>query len=244
MSLEVKNLTLGVEHTTLVKDVSFTVPSEECHVIMGRNGSGKSTLAQALVGHPTYKVQGGKIFLQDQDITSLPPHDRARKGMFLSFQQPVAIPGVSWLNFLRESCNQIRQSQGQELLEGIEAITYVQDRAASLNISVDMLKRFVNAGFSGGEQKRMEMLQMLVLQPQCLILDEIDAGMDIEGLDLLHQTWVRVKPQVTLIITHSVAFAQRFAPQRVYIMEKGQLRTGGNAAWLETFQRQGFDHAE
>ena len=230
----------------ILSSVSLHLHAGECHILMGDNGCGKSTLLHSLIGHPDYTVSAGQILWKNTDITSWPAHKRALAGIFLAFQRPVSLPGVTWLNFLKESVNARRKERKQDPLEGGEWIHYVQEALDLCHIPLKTVKRFVNDGFSGGEQKRMEMLQIAMLRPECVLLDELDSGLDIDGLRLVAdlRSWcLKENPQsLWLVVTHSPDFAKQVQPHFVHVLSaKGQWNQSyAQASCLDTLAEHGF----
>src|ERR1700749_4955755 len=192
--LEIKNLHATVADREILKGIDLTVNPGEVHAIMGPNGSGKSTLAQVLAGRELYTVTAGEVLYQGQDLLALSPEDRARAGIFLAFQYPVEIPGVSNMYFLKAALNTVRKAQGQEELDAFDFLTLVRDKMELMNMDQTLLNRPVNTGFSGGEKKRNEIFQMAVLEPKLAVLDETDSGLDIDALKTVSEGGNRLKP--------------------------------------------------
>jgi len=203
--LDIQDLHASVEDKPILKGVNLQVRAGEVHAVMGRNGSGKSTLSKVLAGHPAYRVTGGTVHYRGQDLFELEPHERAAAGLFLGFQYPVEIPGVSNVQFLREALNAQRKTRGEEILSGGEFLKLAKEKAALLDLDMEMLKRHVNVGFSGGEKKRAEMVQMGILGPQFAVLDETDSGLDIDALRVVGEginAIMRAPDKGVLLITH------------------------------------------
>ena len=202
--LEIKNLQAGIENKPILKGIDLSVNAGEVHAIMGPNGSGKSTLASVLAGRDGYDVTGGEVLLQDDDLLDLAPEERAREGVFLAFQYPVEIPGVNSAYFLRSAVNEIRKHRGEEELDAMNFLKAVKAKMKELGLSEDFLKRPVNAGFSGGEKKRNEILQMAMLNPKLAVLDETDSGLDIDALRIVADGVNRLKgtDNAQVVITH------------------------------------------
>jgi Fe-S cluster assembly ATP-binding protein len=215
----------------ILKGLNLTVPAGEIHAIMGPNGAGKSTLAHVLGGKPGYEVTGGSVTFMGEDLLALDPHERAAKGLFLGFQYPVEIPGVSNVQFLREALNSQRRQRGEEPLTGGEFLKLAKDKAALLQMDMDMLKRQVNVGFSGGEKKRAEMVQMGILDPAFAILDETDSGLDIDALRIVGagiNAIMRSGDKGVLLITHYQRLLDVVKPDKVSVLAGGRIvETGG-----------------
>src|SRR3990167_1159260 len=180
--LTIKNLNVSIDNRDILQGINLNINAGEVHVIMGPNGSGKSTLVNVLAGHPTYQVSIGEVRYLGEDLLDLTPEIRAYKGIFLSFQDPVAIPGVATINFIKSSVNAIRNAQGKTILDAIDFLSFIREKCSSLGFEEDLLYRGINEGFSGGEKKRNEILQLLALEPSLAMLDEIDSGLDIDAL--------------------------------------------------------------
>ena len=240
---EVKDLRVSVGGTEIIKGLSLAVPAGETHAIMGPNGSGKSTLAYALSGRDGYEVTAGAAKLNGEDFLALAPEARAAKGLFLSFQYPVEIPGLSAIAFLKAALNAQRKAKGFEPMPAPALLKLVREKAAALNISEEMLKRPLNVGFSGGEKKRFEALQMAVLEPRFAILDETDSGLDIDALKLVAENVnaLRGPDRGLLVITHYQRLLDYIKPDKVHVLAKGRIvKTGGPELALE-LEREGYD---
>jgi Fe-S cluster assembly ATP-binding protein len=244
--LNISNLQASVADKPILKGVSLEVPAGEVHAIMGPNGSGKSTLSYVLSGRPGYKVTGGTATFDGQDLLALEPYERAAAGLFLGFQYPVEIPGVSYLQFLRESLNSQRRSRGEPELSGGEFIKLARAQAALLGMDAEMLKRPVNVGFSGGEKKRAEMVQMGIMQPRFALLDETDSGLDIDALKAVGagiNQIMRSPDKGVLLITHYQRLLDYVRPDRVHVLRAGRIeRSGGPELALE-LEREGYAEA-
>jgi len=228
--LEVKNLQARVEEKEILRGLNLTVNPGEVHAIMGPNGSGKSTLSYVLAGKDDYEVTGGSATLEGEDLLELEPDERAAKGLFLAFQYPIEIPGVASMTFLRTAVNAVRKKRGDEELSTPDFLRLVREKAKELNIDQDMLKRPVNVGFSGGEKKRNEILQMALLEPKMCVLDETDSGLDIDALKIVADgvNRLRAKNRGFLVITHYQRLLDHIVPDVVHVMAKGRIvRTGG-----------------
>jgi len=242
--LKIENLHANVGDTEILKGLSLTVNAGEIHAIMGPNGAGKSTLAYALGGRPGYEVTEGSATFDGQDLLALDPHERAAAGIFLGFQYPVEIPGVSNLQFLRESLNAQRLARGEEPLSGAEFIKLAKEKAALLKMDMDMLKRAVNVGFSGGEKKRNEMVQMGILDPKLAILDETDSGLDIDALRTVGNginSIMRKPDKAVLLITHYQRLLEIVEPDFVHVLADGRIvKTGGPELALQ-LENEGYE---
>ena len=251
--LKIENLHATVGDTEILKGLSLTLNAGEIHAIMGPNGAGKSTLAYALGGRPGYEITEGLVTFnssarderpEDIDLLSLDPHERAAAGLFLGFQYPVEIPGVSNLQFLRESLNSQRKLRGEEPLNGAEFIKLAKEKAALLKMDMDMLKRAVNVGFSGGEKKRNEMVQMGILDPTLAILDETDSGLDIDALRIVGSginSIMRKPDKAVLLITHYQRLLEIVKPDYVHVLANGRIvKTGGPELALQ-LEEEGYE---
>ncbi len=236
--LEIKNLhvKLAEEDKAIIKGLTLTVPKGEVHAIMGPNGSGKSTLAYVLAGREDYEVTDGDILWNGESIIAMEPDERAAKGVFLAFQYPMEIPGVAGLTFLRTAANAVRKKRGDAELSTPDFMKLVKARAAALNIDVEMLKRPVNVGFSGGEKKRSEILQMAMLEPTLCVLDETDSGLDIDALKIVSDgvNALRSPDRAMLVITHYQRLLNHIVPDRVHVLAHGRIqKSGGKELALE-----------
>jgi Fe-S cluster assembly ATP-binding protein len=244
--LKITNLHATVADKPILNGVSLHVPAGEVHAIMGPNGSGKSTLAYVLAGRPGYEVsEGGATFL-GHDLLSLNPHERAAAGLFLGFQYPVEIPGVSYLQFLRESLNSQRRSRGEDELSGGEFIKLAKAQASLLGMDVEMLKRPVNVGFSGGEKKRAEMVQMGIMNPRFAVLDETDSGLDIDALKAVGagiNRIMRAPDKGVLLITHYQRLLDYVEPDQVHVLQAGRIVRSGGPELAKELEREGYAEA-
>lgn len=237
--LEIRGLHVAVDGKEVVKGISLTILPGEVHAVMGRNGSGKTTLSAAIMGHPRYAVTRGRILLDGEDITALPPHERARRRLFLAFQYPVGIPGVNVGNFLRSSIKAVR---GDEV-DTKEIRKLIRDEAKALGVDESFLKRALNDGFSGGEKKRMETLQMQLLQPKMMILDETDSGLDIDSLKKVSESIeaLRSPKRGILLITHYQRMLNYIKPDHVHVLLDGKIVKSGCALLAEELETRGYD---
>ena len=241
--LSVRNLTATVENTPILKGMNLEMKAGEIHAIMGPNGSGKSTFSKVLAGHPDYQVTGGEVRYLGQDLLELEPQDRARSGLFLAFQYPLEIPGVSNLDFLRVSYNSKRKHQGLEELDAFDFDDLVHEKLDVDKMDAAFLGRSVNEGFSGGEKKRNEILQMAILEPKLAILDETDSGLDIDALKIVANGVNQLSnaANAMLVITHYQRLLDYIIPDYVHVMANGRIiRTGGKELALELEER-GYD---
>jgi Fe-S cluster assembly ATP-binding protein len=234
--LQIKNLHAQVEGKKILNGLDLTVNKGEVHAIMGPNGSGKSTLAHVLAGKDGYEVTDGEVLLDGQNILDMEPDERAAKGVFLAFQYPLEIPGVATMNFLRTALNAQRKKRGEAELSTPEFMKRVREVSGRLGISQDMLRRAVNVGFSGGEKKRNEILQMALLEPRLCILDETDSGLDIDALRIVSEgvNALRSPERSTIVITHYQRLLNYIVPDVVHVLSRGRVvRTGGKELALE-----------
>jgi len=242
--LQIDNLQATVADKPILKGLSLTINPGEIHAIMGPNGAGKSTLGYTLGGRPGYDVTGGSVSFDGRDLLELEPHERAAAGLFLGFQYPVEIPGVSFVQFLREAANAQRKGRGQEPLSGGEFLKLAREKAGLLRMDMDMLKRPVNVGFSGGEKKRAEMVQMGILDPKLAILDETDSGLDIDALRICGEginAIMRKPDKAVLLITHYQRLLDYVKPDFVHVLAGGRIiRTGGPELALQ-LENEGYE---
>lgn len=242
--LTITDLHAKVGDKPILKGLSLHVPAGEVHAIMGPNGAGKSTLANVLGGKPGYEVTGGSVEFRGQDLLSLEPHERAAAGLFLGFQYPVEIPGVSNVQFLREALNAQRKSRGEEPLSGGDFLKLAKDKAGLLKMDMDMLKRQVNVGFSGGEKKRAEMVQMGILDPAFAVLDETDSGLDIDALRIVGagvNAIMRSPDKGVLLITHYQRLLDVVRPDKVSILAGGRIVETGGPELALRLEAEGYD---
>ncbi|MBT4539124.1 Fe-S cluster assembly ATPase SufC [Candidatus Woesearchaeota archaeon] len=237
MKLEIKDLHVEVEGKEILKGISLTIEQGKVHALMGPNGSGKSTLANVLLGHPKYTVTQGKIILNGEDITNLPPNERASKGLFLSFQYPKEISGVTLTNFLRAAYNATHKP-----LSIVDFYKLLQEKMAQLHVDKRFAQRYLNEGFSGGEKKKAEILQMLVLQPTFAILDETDSGLDVDALKIVAEgiNTVTCKDRGILLITHYNRILEYITPDIVSILQDGKITKTGGKELAQQIEQKGF----
>ena len=234
--LEVHGLCASVNGVEILKDLDFTVRSGEVHAIMGQNGSGKSTFAKVLAGHPAYEVTNGSVLFEGQNLLALKPEERARAGFFLAFQYPIEVPGVINSQFLRLTYNTHQKQRGEEDLDPLEFDDFVRDKMKLLEMNPDFLDRSVNEGFSGGEKKRNEILQMALLEPRLAMLDETDSGLDIDALRIVTHGVNQLANQdnAVVMVTHYQRLLNYIVPDYVHVMDGGRIiKTGGKALALE-----------
>ena len=243
MMLEIKDLHASVSDTEILKGITLSVATGTVHAIMGPNGSGKSTLAQVIAGHPSYEITSGDILLDGGSILELEPDERAQKGIFLAFQYPVEIPGVTNAYFLRSAYNELRKARGQEEVDPMEFLDLMAEKLKLVDMDPAMVHRSVNAGFSGGEKKRNEILQMAVLEPRLAILDETDSGLDIDALRVVAAgvNKLRRPDRSTIVVTHYQRLLNYIVPDFVHVLVEGRIaRSGGKELALELEER-GYD---
>jgi Fe-S cluster assembly ATP-binding protein len=241
--LDIKSLRAGIGEREILKGIDLRINAGEVHAVMGPNGSGKSTLAQVLAGNPAYEVLGGSATYDGEELLELDPEVRAQKGIFLAFQYPVEIPGVTNAYFLRSAYNEIRKARGEDEVDPLEFLDIVEDRMKLVEMDPSMLNRSVNAGFSGGEKKRNEILQMAVLQPRLAVLDETDSGLDIDALRIVAGgvNALRRPDNATIVVTHYQRLLNYIVPDYVHVLANGRIvRSGGKELALELEER-GYD---
>ena len=241
--LSIQNLHATVADKLIIKGLSLDVPAGEVHAIMGPNGAGKSTLSYVLTGREGYEVTGGTATLDGEDLLSLDPNERAAKGVFLSFQYPLEIPGVPALTFIRAAMNAQRKARGEAEIAAPAFLKLARETAASLKIDFEMLKRSLNVGFSGGEKKRMEIFQMAMLSPRFLILDETDSGLDIDALKIVAGgvNAMRSPDRAMLVITHYQRLLDYIKPDRVHVLSAGRIVASGGPELAHDLEREGYD---
>ncbi|MGF1463335.1 MAG: Fe-S cluster assembly ATPase SufC [Maricaulaceae bacterium] len=245
--LEIENLHVSVDddgvEKHILKGLSLAVPAGEVHAIMGPNGSGKSTLSYVLTGKDGYEVTEGSATFQGEDLLAMEPEERAAAGLFLSFQYPLEIPGVVTMTFLKEALNAQRKARGEEEMPAPELLKTIRAHAKALNVKPDFLKRPLNVGFSGGEKKRMEILQAAMLEPKFLILDETDSGLDIDALKVVSEgvNALRAPDRGMLVITHYQRLLDYVAPDKVHVMAHGRIVASGGPELAKTLEAEGYD---
>jgi len=241
--LSVSNLHAAVDETEILKGLSLEIPAGQVHAIMGPNGAGKSTLSYVLTGREGYEVTNGSVSLDGEDLLALEPNERAARGVFLSFQYPLEIPGVPALTFIRTALNAQRKARGESEITAPEFLKLARAKAAELKIDFDMLKRALNVGFSGGEKKRMEILQMAILSPRFLILDETDSGLDIDALRIVADgvNALRSPDRAMLVITHYQRLLDYITPDRVHVLSAGRIVASGGPELAHELEREGYD---
>lgn len=241
--LEIRDLHVEVGGKPILKGLSLSIPAGEVHAIMGPNGSGKSTLSYTLAGRDGYEVTGGDILFRGEGLVGLAPEERAAKGVFLALQYPIEIPGVTTMNFLRTALNAQKKARGEQPLDAAQFLRLVRAKAKTLNINDDMLKRPLNAGFSGGEKKRAEILQMSLFEPGFAVLDETDSGLDIDALKLVSEgvNALRSAERAMLVITHYQRLLDYIVPDAVHVLAGGRIiKSGGRELALE-LEKSGYD---
>ena len=241
--LEIKNLKASVEDIQILKGINLTVNAGEVHAIMGPNGSGKSTLALVLAGRQDYEVDEGEVLYKGDDLLEMAVDERAREGIFLAFQYPVELPGVSTINFLKQAVNSIREHRGQEPLSAAEMLKRTRETAALVNLDPSLVKRSINVGFSGGEKKRNEIFQLAMLEPTLAILDETDSGLDIDALRIVADgvNKLRSDERAFVVITHYQRLLDYIVPDFVHVMVDGRIvKSGGKELALE-LEEKGYD---
>jgi Fe-S cluster assembly ATP-binding protein len=244
--LEIRNLSASAGEREILRGVNLTVNAGEVHAIMGPNGSGKSTLAQVLAGHPAYTVTGGEVTYEGEDLLDLEPEERAQKGVFLAFQYPVEIPGVTNAYFLRAAYNEIRKARGLEEADPMDFLDVLEEKLKVVEWGPEIMSRFVNAGFSGGEKKRNEILQMAVMEPKLAILDETDSGLDIDALRIVAGGVNRLKrpESATIVVTHYQRLLNYIVPDFVHVLVSGRIvKSGGKELALE-LEARGYEWIE
>ncbi|MBK8314298.1 MAG: Fe-S cluster assembly ATPase SufC [Acidobacteria bacterium] len=243
MVLEIRNLRAKIGDKEILKGLNLTVRAGEIHAIMGPNGSGKSTLAKVLAGHPSYEVTGGEVIYQGKNLLEIDPDERAREGVFLAFQYPIEIPGVSNANFLRMAYNEKAKHDGRDELDPLEFDDLLQERMQIVEMDSVFINRSVNEGFSGGEKKRNEILQMAVLEPKLAILDETDSGLDIDSLRIVANGVNKLanKDNAIILVTHYQRLLNYIEPNFVHVLYKGQIVKSGGKELALALEEKGYD---
>ena len=241
--LEIKNLRAGVEGEEILKGINLSIQPGEVHAIMGPNGSGKSTLAHVLAGRESYEITGGTVSYNGKDLVELAPEERVREGFFLAFQYPVEIPGVNSSYFLRAAVNAVRTHHGKEELNAVDFLKLMREKIQLLDLDESLLKRSVNEGFSGGEKKRAEILQMALLEPTMAVLDETDSGLDIDALKVVANGVNRLKREdnAQLIITHYQRLLDYIVPDFVHVLHAGRIVKSGKKDLALELEEKGYD---
>jgi Fe-S cluster assembly ATP-binding protein len=242
--LEIKNLHVSVGDKPILKGLTLSIQPGQVHAIMGPNGSGKSTLSYVLAGRAGYDITEGSITYNGEDLVALPPEARAAKGIFLAMQYPVEIPGVTTMTFLKTALNSQRRARGESDLDAIGVLKLVRAKAKTLNVSEEMLKRALNVGFSGGEKKRLEILQMAIFEPKLAILDETDSGLDIDALRLVAEgvNTLRAPERAMLVITHYQRLLDYIVPDRIHVLAGGRIVAEGGKELALELEAKGYEH--
>lgn len=242
--LEIKNLHATVKGTEILKGIDLTVNRGEVHAIMGPNGSGKSTLSKVIAGHPDYEVTRGSVTFKGHDLLEYEIEERSREGVFIAFQYPVEIPGVNNLQFIREALNSKRKHIGKDEVSPQDFLKLAREKMAEIKMSPDLIKRAVNEGFSGGEKKRNEILQLSLLDPDLAILDETDSGLDIDALKLVSQgvNSFRSPEKGILLVTHYQRLLEYIVPDRIHILYNGRIVESGDKTLADELEKKGYDH--
>jgi Fe-S cluster assembly ATP-binding protein len=243
MLLEIRNLHAAVEGKEILRGIDLAVDAGEVHAVMGPNGSGKSTLAQVLAGHPAYTVTAGEVLYEGRNLLEMPPEVRAREGVFLAFQYPVGLPGVANAQFLKAAVNEIRAHRGLEELDAMEFLEVLKEKMALVEMDASFTSRPVNEGFSGGEKKRNEILQMALLEPKLAILDETDSGLDIDALRIVAGGINRLRrpDNAIIVVTHYQRILSYVTPDRVHVLSSGRIVKSGDRALALELEAKGYD---
>ena len=244
--LEIRGLRANAGEKEILKGIDLAVNAGEVHAVMGPNGSGKSTLAQVLAGHPTYEVTAGEVLYQGQDLLDMDPEERAQAGVFLAFQYPVEIPGISNAYFLRAAYNEIRKAKGLEEVDSMDFLDLLEDKLRLVEWGPEIMSRAVNSGFSGGEKKRNEILQMAVLEPRLAILDETDSGLDIDALRIVASgvNTLRRPDRATIVVTHYQRLLNYIVPDRVHVLSGGRIVKSGGKDLAFELEAKGYEWLE
>ena len=244
--LEIKGLRASAGDKEILKGIDLTVNAGEVHAVMGPNGSGKSTLAQVLAGHPAYEVTAGQVLYEGKDLLDMEPEERAQAGIFLAFQYPVEIPGISNAYFLRAAYNEIRKARGEEEVDSMDFIDLLEQKLKLVDWGPEIMSRAVNSGFSGGEKKRNEILQMAVLEPKLAILDETDSGLDIDALRVVADgvNSLRRPDNATIVVTHYQRLLNYIVPDRVHVLADGRIAKSGGKELAHELEARGYEWLE
>ncbi len=244
--LTIKELNVSINEQAILKGIDLCIKPGEVHAIMGPNGSGKSTLSKVLAGHPAYEITRGTIDYLGQDLVRLSPAERAQEGIFLSFQYPVEIPGVTNINFLKASVNAVRQGQGKKPLDAIEFLSFIRQKCQFLEMDESFLYRNINEGFSGGEKKRNEILQLLALEPKLAILDETDSGLDIDALRVIAQgiNTMRAPERSIILVTHYQRLLNYIEPDFIHVLANGRILKSGDKSLALQLEKEGYGWLE
>ena len=240
--LDIKNLNVSVDEKQILRDLSLKVGSGEVHAIMGPNGSGKSTIAHTLAGNPNYEIISGNVSFNEKDLLEMDPSERSLSGLFLAFQYPVELPGVTNASYLKQIVNVHRKHRGEDLIEAGEFLKLLKEKSERLNIPMDMHSRFVNAGFSGGEKKKNEVLQLDLLNPNLVIMDETDSGLDVDALKSTSEAvnQLRSSDRSFIIITHYLRLLEYIEPDFVHIFQDGSIIESGDKSLASRIDKEGY----
>ena len=244
--LTIKQLNVAINTQPILKGIDLNIKAGEVHAIMGPNGSGKSTLSKVLAGHPAYEVTSGEVNYLGQDLLAMKPEERAQAGLFMSFQYPVEIPGVTNINFLKASVNAVRKGQGRGTLDAIEFLSFIREKCQLLDMDESFLYRSINEGFSGGEKKRNEILQMATLEPKLAILDETDSGLDIDALRVISQgvNAMRSPERAIILVTHYQRLLDYIEPDFIHVLANGRIVKSGDKSLALDLEEKGYSWLE
>lgn len=244
--LKITNLHSIADNKKILNGINLTAKKGELHVIMGPNGAGKSTLASVIAGKEKFQITEGEVEYNGVVVNNLPPEKRAHLGIFLAFQYPIEIPGVSTINFLKSALNEIKKSKGEKTLDAVEFMEYINEKKKVFEIDESLLKRSLNSGFSGGEKKRNEMFQMAILDPSLCVLDETDSGLDIDALKIVANGINKLKSDdsIFIVITHYMKLLEYIQPDKIHIMQKGKIIKSGGIEIAHEIEKNGYDLTE